>query len=304
MSANQIHGVFPVLATPFHDNGEPDEGGLRRIARYAIHAGAGGLVFPAVASEFYSLSDAERMRLSEVVLEEAAGRLPVIVATSGPSAEIALTLSRHAAQSGAAAVMLMAPYVVKDNGVAIRRTFEAVAGSVDLPIVLQNAPAPLGSAQSIEAVLDLCRAIPAITYVKEENLPCGQRISQLLAGAPPTLQGVFGGAGGRYLLDELNRGAIGTMPACELTEIHVLIYRKWQEGDRAEARRLFNRMLPILNFQTVFRMAMTKEVLKRRGLIESAHVRVGNQSMDELDLQELDQLLAEIDDLVLKEVAA
>ena len=60
-------------------------------------------------------------------------------------------------------------------------------------------------------------------------------------------------------------------------------------------RELFNRMLPLLNFQAVFRMAMTKEVLRRRGVIKSAHVRAPGYAMDAAEHKELDELMARLE---------
>jgi 4-hydroxy-tetrahydrodipicolinate synthase len=134
--------------------------------------------------------------------------------------------------------------------------------------------------------------------VKEEALPSGQRISKLLAANLPQLKGVFGGAGGRYITDELARGACGTMPACELCDLHVAQFAAHRAGDAVAVRRWFNRMLPLLNFQAVFRMAMTKEVLRRRGIISATHVRAAGPSLDEGDVRELEQLLADIADLL------
>src|SRR5690606_27401226 len=128
--------------------------------------------------------------------------------------------------------------------------------------------------------------------------PGGQRITKLLEAAPAGLKGVFGGAGGRYIMDELNRGAIGAMPASEITEVHVQIFELFRAGDVAGARALYNRSLPVLTFQAVFRMDMTKEVLKRRGVISSTHVRVGSVPLDAADQTELGVLLEEIADLL------
>ena len=86
-------------------------------------------------------------------------------------------------------------------------------------------------------VVAVARAVPQIAYVKEEAMPSGARITQTLASAPETLRGVFGGAGGRYLTDELARGAVGTMPACELAEMHVALFAAHRAGDRASVRR-------------------------------------------------------------------
>jgi 4-hydroxy-tetrahydrodipicolinate synthase len=166
-----------------------------------------------------------------------------------------------------------------------------------LPIVLQNAPVPTGCGLAPERIAEIVDAVPGIEYVKEETLPSGQRITKLRT-LSPRLHRVFGGAGGRYITDELARGACGTMPACELADLHVAQFRAHRAGDHAEVRRLFERMLPLLNFQAVFRMAMTKEVLRRRGVIEATHVRAAGPALDAGDLRELDQLMAGISDLL------
>jgi len=162
-----------------------------------------------------------------------------------------------------------------------------------LPIILQNALPPLGPALSTEAVADIVRSVPRIRYVKEETLPCGQRISSLLA-EKTGLVGVFGGAGGRFVLDELARGALGSMPACEFTAFHVEIYERFRSGKKAEARRLFNRLLPLLNFESVFRTTATKYILHDMGVIESRRYRDHNPDLDESDRAELSLILEDM----------
>jgi 4-hydroxy-tetrahydrodipicolinate synthase len=189
--------------------------------------------------------------------------------------------------------------VVRDGPAATIDLFRGMASVTNLPLIVQNAPPPLGSGFGSDFVVRLLEAVPEITYLKEENTPGGQRISQVRAKAPATLKGIFGGAGGRYLMDELHRGAIGVMPACEITEIHVRIHDAFARGETALARSLYDRTLPLLTFQAVFRMNMTKEVLVRRGLIAHPHVRVGAVPLDARDQEELDALLHDLADLTI-----
>ena len=206
----------------------------------------------------------------------------------------AASLAEHAAAHGAVAVMFMPR--PGDCGFDPLRTARwlDIASASDLPIVLQNAPPPLGPALSIDAMIDLLERVPHIRYVKEETFPCGQRISRLLKARPAALAGVFGGAGGRFVLDELSRGAIGSMPACEFTSIHVEIYERFRSGDHGGARRLFNTLLPLLNFESVFRTPATKEILYRMRIIGSPRHRDENPNLDEHDQRELSSILEDL----------
>ncbi len=296
----QLKGIVPILPSIFHDDGTVDEGGFIRVVRYVLQAGAHGVAFPALASEFYALSDEERLRLTEIVVQEVGGAVPVVGTATAASPQAAVALARRVAGLGVDALMLMPPYVVRDGPDATLALYAAIADTVDVPLVAQNAPPPLGSGHGVAFVRQLLTRVPQVQYVKEENMPGGQRITQLLTDPPAGLVGVFGGAGGRYLMDELNRGAIGAMPACELTEVHVRIFERHRAGDVTGARELYDRSLPLLTFQTVFRMNMTKEVLRHRGLIDSTHVRVGATPLDAGDHAELDALLAGVADLLIE----
>jgi len=290
-----LSGVFPVLATPFRADLSPDEEGLRAVARYAIDAGVDGVVFPGVASEYDRLSQDERSRLADAVVAEAKGRVKLVIGGSAPDQKTTEDVMRQATSVQADALMVMAPRSVTSARDAID-FFKRVAGAGTTPIMLQNAPPPAGSGLPVSVVLDVVRAVPQIAYVKEEAMPSGARISELIEGAPPTLIGVLGGAGGRYITDELARGAVGTMPAVEAAELHVALFRAHRDGNRADVRRWFNRMLPLLNMQAVFRWALTKEVLRRRAIIDCAAKRAPGPDLDAGDHRELTEVLAELAD--------
>ena len=297
MAVMKLSGVYPILATPFRTDRAVDEGDLGRLIEFIVAAGADGIVFPGVASEFETLDGDERTHLVNRVAHGVAARVPLVIGVSARNAADAGAYAQQARALDAAAVMAVAPSSLATEKSAICDYYAAIA-DVGVPVILQNAPAPAGCALSADDVVDLVRTIDGIHYVKEETLPCGQRITQILAAQLPRLVGVFGGAGGRYITDELARGACGTMPACELTDLHVALFRAHRGGDGAGVRALFDRMLPLLNFQAVFRMAVTKEVLRRRGVIMATHVRAAGPVLDEFDLRELDAILTGLADLV------
>ena len=286
-----------MVATPFGEDGRPDVGDLRSVVAWLLRAGVDGVVFPGVASEVDQLAAAERDHLVGVVGSELGGRAAFVVGASAPTASAAATFAQAGLEAGAAAAMIMAPRSLAMDEAALLRFYRRAA-EPGIPIILQNAPPPAGAGLDIALMARVVAAVPEIRYVKEETMPCGQRIGALLALAPPHLDGVFGGAGARYLIDELARGAVGTMPACELADVHVALMRAWRMGDRQRARMLYSRSLPLLVFQAVFRMDMTKEVLRRRGVIQSRGVRAPGPRLDAGDHAELTELLADAADIL------
>jgi 4-hydroxy-tetrahydrodipicolinate synthase len=295
-----LAGIFPVLPTPFDASGAPDEASLRKLVRYLVASGVDGATYPGVASEVSELSTDERRRLVAVVQEELAGRLPLIVGISSASAQTSAMLARDAEAGGAAAFMVAAPADRKDTAAQIA-FFADLAARVSVPIMLQNVPPPAGAGLTPETLTPILEAVPAIAYVKEETLPSGQRLTQVRARAPASLLAVFGGAGGRYVTDELRRGAAGSMPAAELAEVHARLMAAHRAGDHARVREIFTRMLPILNVQAVFRWALTKYVLHRRGLIAHPRQRAAGPSLDAYDRADVDAFLADIRDLLLED---
>ncbi len=296
-----------MLATPFTNNAvsseqntvadQVAEDDMIRIVDFVIEAGAHGVVFPGVASEFNFLSVAERQRLSALVSERVGGRVPIVVGASAESIEDVIALAQTGVDNGASAAMIMAPAGLGSEPGPIINFFQRIAQATSVHIILQNAPPPVGAGLSVEALSNIVSAVPNIRYIKEETLPSGQRITLLLDAAPDHLLGIMGGGGARYVVDEFNRGACGAMPACELTDIHVALYQAHQAGELAQARQLYNRTLPLLLFQAVFRMRMTKEVLRRRGIISHAGLRAPLPELDDQDKRELKTMLAEVDDL-------
>jgi 4-hydroxy-tetrahydrodipicolinate synthase len=289
---SRINGVFPVLPTPFAPDGAPDVAAFLRLADFAIEAGVDGVVFPGMASEVETMTGAERGALVAALGAHLGGRVPFIVGASHADPAESAARAREGQAAGAVAAMIMAPPHAGQDIAKHVAFYAAVAEAAPgIAIMLQNAPAPNGAGLSPEAVAAVTAQVPAIRTVKEETLPCGQHVTRILAAAT-TLDGVMGGAGARFILDELARGACGTMPALELADAHVALWRAWQRGDRVEARRIYTLTLPLLAFQMTFRVRATKEVLKRRGLLTHTGARAAGPKLDAGDMAEIGELLA------------
>lgn len=288
MNFSKLEGILTVLPTPFDDDGNVDHSAMENVTRFCIEAGANGLVFPGVASEFDHLSSEEQHALLGVVCRIADNRLPIICGggNGGPE-NIGLNIMR-AHELGAVAAMVLIPDKFAGDVEGAQSFIESVieqAPGVD--IILQNAPAPVGAGLEAADLSRIVSACPAIRYVKEEALPSGPRISAIQAAAPEHLVGVIGGGGARYLIDEMNRGAIAAMPAAEISDLHVRMWNAYQSGNESEARELYMKTLPLLIIQLLYRMRLTKYVLTQRGIFSNDHVRAPLPEFDDFDETEL-----------------
>ncbi|GAA6210174.1 dihydrodipicolinate synthase family protein [Cognatishimia sp. WU-CL00825] len=274
-----LTGVLPIVPTPFAVDGTPDHSSLAKVVDDAIAFGAAALVYPGVASEDVHLTSEERMACLDVVVSRTNGRVPVIagVNTADPAEMVALA-GKVAAQNVQAIMAMAVPDMRPDYAGWFHKIEEASGG---LPIILQNLFAPRGADLSAEEMIALAKAVPSIRYVKEEGVPSGIKVSELVAACGPDLDAVIGGGGARYLLEELDRGAVATMPAIELLELHVDLMQAYLSGDRDTAKALYVRSLPILLTQAPFRMRLTKLILKHRGLVETDIVRERLPDMDD-----------------------
>ncbi len=295
-----FRGVFTIPVTPFDPGGEVDETSLRNEVDWCVRAGAHGIVAPVNAGEGPSLTDEERRRVTRIVTEATAGRVPVVIGVSGVSTQASAQYARWAREAGADSVIAMPPYGARlTDPESIFAFYGAVAEAADgLPVWIQNWSGPAGTAMSAPQVVRLLKEIPSVSYLKEETVGASQLMTAVLREAGDACRGIMGGIGGRYLLDEFRRGACGTMPACQATDVHVAIWNALDAGDPDGARRLFNRLLPLLNMEALFGVALYKEVLMRRGVIAHATLRGRMTSpLDDFDHQELDAILQDVSEL-------
>ena len=168
MMDDQLDGVFSALVTPFTPDGKDvDEARLRSLVDSTIEAGIDGLLPCGSTGEFTSLSDGERRRVTQVVCEQAAGRVPVMAQTGALTSADASDLSVHAEQAGASAVLLIAPFYDPLSLDEVRGYYAAVAESTTLPIGVYNLPSGSGRNLEPEFLAQLAQEIPSVTFVKE-----------------------------------------------------------------------------------------------------------------------------------------
>ncbi len=291
-------GVFAVLTTPFHEDGSLDFEGVDSQVAFCIEAGAHGLVVNVNASESWTLADVERQSIAERVIRVADSRLPIVVGVTAGSAQSAVSFAQHAREAGADAIIAMPP---TGNSAPTPPTivdyYQQVAAAAELPLFVQNYHTPAASQMSPELVARIVRDVEHADFIKEEALRPNEAMTIEIELAGSKLRGVMGGLAGRYMLDEHTRGACGTMPACEAVDVHVQVWEALEGGDARGARDLFNRLLPLLNYEALS-PGVYKAVLQRRGVIGSRFMRTyAGNPLDAADERELTQILDDMRDL-------
>jgi len=166
-----LRGVINIQFTPFRSVSEIDEGALRDNTRFMIEAGivtgTGAQVIGGSNGEGFSLSDAEFKRLIDVVVDEAKGRVPVIVACLRLGTMPVVDLARYAQQAGADALLILPPlYYPNPSDEVILSHFREVAGAVDISIMIYNHPGITGKDMSVDCLMHLAE-IDSIVALKE-----------------------------------------------------------------------------------------------------------------------------------------
>ncbi|HET8522368.1 MAG TPA: dihydrodipicolinate synthase family protein [Thermomicrobiales bacterium] len=284
-SVADLRGIFPIVYTPFDEQGRIDEEDLERLVEYLIAAGVHGLAAVGGASECHKLTVDERMWLVERTSHYARERVPVIVGTSATNTSDAVTLSRHAEEIGAKAVYLTPPLFGAVSMSSLMYHFGEVARATALPIMVQDAQVSVSPAQ----IAELASAFPTVCYAKEEApLTSGHRITELRARCPE----VKILSGGSHLLDDLARGAQGAIPGSVGCADLSAAYNLTIAGDHAGARAAFDHFTPLSFWRRQFPLLGAKEVLKRVGVFKAAHLRQPvDQCLDEQDHRELSALM-------------
>jgi 2-keto-3-deoxy-L-arabinonate dehydratase len=288
-----LHGCIPILVTPFADDGSLDLESLEREIEWVLSEGASGVACVAIASEGYKLTESERDAVIATTVRRVDGRVPVVASADGPGEEPAIDRARRAAALGAAALMVLPSYFVKPGPDALASYYARIAEVSRLPIMLQDAPQLTGVPMSPALWARMAEATPGLRYIKAEGTPQGPTISEALRLCGDRV-GVFCGWGGLSLLDALERGAIGNMPAPNFTRFFADVQRFWEAGDREHAEQLFDRGVPFVmwTMQSIDHSVTAAKVeLHRRGVIASPRLRQPALTLDDIACGQLSRFL-------------
>jgi 4-hydroxy-tetrahydrodipicolinate synthase len=237
-----FHGSIVALITPFR-NGGIDEAALQALVEWHIEQGTHGLVPVGTTGESPTLSHAEHERVVELVIEAAAGRLPVIAGTGSNSTTEAISLSRHAKRAGADAILVVTPYYNKPTEDGLYAHFKAIHDAVDLPLIIYNIPGRSVVDMNVETMARLAR-LPNVVGVKDATcdlarpllttLECGEDFCQLSGEDITALAFLANGGAGCI-------SVTANVAPRQCAEMH----EAWQRGDAREALTIHLRLTPL-----------------------------------------------------------
>jgi 4-hydroxy-tetrahydrodipicolinate synthase len=243
-----FHGVLPALITPFTEDGaDIDADALAAIVDRLIGAGVGGLVPGGSTGEFTTLSDAERREVTEVTVEAAAGRVPVVAGTGALSTHETIELSVHAERAGATAVMVVPPFYDALSWRELRAHYAAVADAISIPIVYYNLPTASGVTLDADQLREL-RSVARVTAMKDTGGDAVAATELIQAGEDgPTLLNGWDTLTFAALAAGVRAVVWGT--ASILPEQCVALHRLLiDEIDLPAARDLWARLWPLCRF--------------------------------------------------------
>jgi dihydrodipicolinate synthase/N-acetylneuraminate lyase len=290
MAESLFSGIVAMQVTPFHDDGSLDLDGLAATVEWQTGLGLTSISALGMAGEFYKLSTDEIEAVISTVVE-AAGDLRTLVGVSAASGEVAARLARHAQQAGADGLLMLPPYGVKPSVDGLIDYYRAVAAVSDLPIMVQDGSDELRAVVPFDALVRLCREVPAIRYIKVEDIAPGPKITRLAETLDDVI--LLCGSGGLDMLEAYDRGAVGCISGAATADLFAELDAHYQD-DREAAERRYLELLPLIQYQcqsTELFVATEKRILAARGLVRPV-VRTPGYTLDERQCATLDRLYA------------
>lgn len=267
-----FRGIFPIVATPYREDGAVDLETLAEEVRFLDRAGVHGIVWPQLASEYALLQFEERIAGAEAIVSAARGLRPkVVIGVQAGDTPTAVRYAEHAKSIGPDAIIALPPRKGGQNEFdldAVAEYYRAVAEAGGLPMFMQS----IGN-MSVEYVSQLVREIPNLRFVKDEAGHTLTRLTEFRNLPEDGRPVAFTGGHGRTLLEEMARGSSGTMPAASWVDLYVRVWDLWHAGNRQEARDMFAKTLLLIAKAQAHGLPALSYVLHLRGVFPNWRVR-------------------------------
>lgn len=268
-------GVIPIIPTPFTENEEIDEGALRRLVDFACTCGIAAACLPAYASEFYKLTDDEKLQVVKIAVDQAKGRIKIVAQSNHPSLKSAIRLAQANVANGADVISLAVPRIFSLPEDSLMEYLSGFLAAIpDTPVLIQDFN-PGGSSISASFIKKLNDAHPNFKYLKLEEPLCAPKFENIIQVTEGKV-GLFEGWGGLYMLELIPIGIAGVMPGLAVADILQKVFLLRRKGETDKAFSLFEKVMPQIFFSLqnmeLFHYA-EKELLKARGVLTNSIAR-------------------------------
>ena len=291
MSTPDIHGIIGYTITPFSVDGQQlDLEALGLSIDRLIDSGVHAIAPLGSTGEGAYLSDSEWDRVCELSIQHVAQRVPTIVSVSDLTTAKAVRRARYAQARGADVVMVLPASYWKLSENEILAHYQAIGSSIDLPVMLYNNPATSGTDMSPELILRIFNAVENVTMVKEStgDIQRMHRLQLLGEGQVPFYNGC-----NPLALEAFAAGAKGWCTAAPnlIAALNLELYAAVLANDLTQARALFYRQLPLLDFILKGGLPATIKAGLRSTGLEAGNPRLPVSALDEGACKQLQGLL-------------
>jgi 4-hydroxy-tetrahydrodipicolinate synthase len=237
-------GVGTALITPFTRGGALDEANIRRLARRQIDAGVHFLVPCGTTGETPTLTDVERRRVVELVVEESGGKVPILAGAGGYDTKEVVHAAREMQAAGATGLLSVTPYYNKPTPEGLFHHFSAVADATPLPIILYNVPGRTGCNIDAATCAKLA-TIPHVVGVKEAagNI---QQMVEICRAVPGDFLVLSGDDALTLPLMSIGGRGVISVASNEIPAEMAQMVEAAERGDYAAARQIHNRVVPLM----------------------------------------------------------
>jgi len=244
-----LTGVGTALVTPFTASGALDEAGVRRLARRQIDAGIHFLCPCGTTGESPTLSDSEKLRIVEVLVDEAKGQVPIVAGAGGYDTREVIHLAKELEKRGAAGLLSVTPYYNKPTQEGLYQHYKAIAESTRLPIIVYNVPGRTGVNVEVATLVRLAQ-IPNIVAVKEASGNVTQ-MAEICRAVPSDFIVLSGDDALTLPLMAVGGHGIISVASNEIPAEMVQMVEAAERNDFRAARAVHARILPLMQINFV-----------------------------------------------------
>lgn len=240
----EFKGIFPAMLTPLDSDQNVNEKVLREMTNYFIKAGVHGLFALGTNGEFHLFSEEEKLNIAKIIIDEANGRVPVMIGTGGNGTAEVIELSKKMEALGADALSVITPYFVTPSQEDLAVHYEKIAESVSIPVLLYNIPGKTGMTIEPETVARLAK-VKNIAGIKDSSGKF-ENIEQYINVTKDEEFSVLAGTDS-LILKTLMAGGVGAIAATAnmLPKTVVAIYSNWLNGNIEEAQKAQEELQPL-----------------------------------------------------------